>query len=71
LFRLLRRSHCRQVFFTPVCSFSIHLPASLGSSDRYSPSVCLAPSCGLSACLRYYGRSDSCHGAVLRPLQPA
>jgi len=23
------------------------------------PSVCLAPSCGLPACLRYYGRSDS------------
>src|SRR5690242_19404579 len=22
----------------------------------------------LTACLRHYGRSDSCHGAVLRPL---
>src|SRR5271166_3197722 len=49
-------------------SFSIHLPASLGSSDRYSPSVRSACSCCLPACLRYYGRSDSCLGAVLRPL---
>ena len=45
---------------------SIHLPASLRSSGRYSPSVREARSCGLSACLRYYGRSDSCPSAVLR-----
>jgi hypothetical protein len=46
----------------------IHFPASLGSSDRYSPSVRSARSCGLPACLRYYGRSDSCPSALLRPV---